>query len=233
MDRRNQQEQSSGGVLQIRFFKNCAEFRGKYLCWSLFLNGVSGIKTYNFITKWLQQRCFPVNFAKFWFKMSILWNICKQLLLNQLSVSLSFLFWIVSLEEEEENKLFEDNPWIFWQVICTCEGEYCKTNYKYEICQHTKTNACCRNISCSFICSFILWIFLLCGNFKIWLNVSHQTNLINKNKSYFLKIWSNKNLSKFALYTLWNLFDPTNLIKLIWTCSYSKCTNIIKSIFFK
>ena len=48
---------------------------------------------------------------------------------------------------------------MFWQVICACEGRYHKINYKYERCKLTKTKTCCKNISCSFIYSFIFLIF--------------------------------------------------------------------------
>ena len=68
---------------------------------------------------------------------------------------------------------------MFWQVICTCEGYY-KLNYKYERFQCNKINTCCRNISCSFICSFMLLIFLSCGDLKFLFNVFHQINLMNK-----------------------------------------------------
>ena len=44
------------------------------------------------------------------------------------------------------------------RVTHTGEAQYYKINYKYESCNHLKTKAC-RNISCSFICSFILQIF--------------------------------------------------------------------------
>ena len=114
---------------------------------------------------------------------------------------------------------------MFWPVICNCEKQYYKINYKHERCKCTKTKACCRNISCSCMCNFI----------SFWLNVFHKTNSMNENTSYFLKVWSNKNLSKqrlnwfsvitqFALLTLifigcyilntwffkrWTMFSPT------------------------
>ena len=40
-------------------FKNYAPFSGKHLCWILFLIKI------DFIKKRLQQRCFPMNIAKF------------------------------------------------------------------------------------------------------------------------------------------------------------------------
>ena len=35
------------------------------MCWSIFFNKVADLQAYNFIKKRLQQRCFPVKFAKF------------------------------------------------------------------------------------------------------------------------------------------------------------------------
>ena len=53
-------------VLHVFFnkgiLKNYAIFTGKHLCWSLFL---MKLQACNFIKKRLQQRYFPVNFAKF------------------------------------------------------------------------------------------------------------------------------------------------------------------------
>ena len=44
-------------------------------------NKVANLKTYNFNWKRLQQRCFPVNIAKF-LRALILNNICKRVLLS-------------------------------------------------------------------------------------------------------------------------------------------------------
>ena len=38
-------------------------------------------------------------------------------------------------------RLSEDNSWIFWQVTCTCEGQYYKINYKYDRCKLIKISA--------------------------------------------------------------------------------------------
>ena len=65
-------------------------------------------------------------------------------------------------------KWFEDNPWMFQRVIWTCEGRYYKTNYKYQRCKLSKTNACSKNILCLFICSFVFLIFLLTWWFKTY-----------------------------------------------------------------
>ena len=40
---------------------------------------------------------------------------------------------------------------MFGQVICTCEKQYYKINYKYSKCKHIKTKACSKNISSLFI----------------------------------------------------------------------------------
>ena len=56
--------------------KNFAIFTGKHLCWSLFLNKVTGLQVVS-----LQHRCFPVNIAKF-VRALALKNISEHLLLN-------------------------------------------------------------------------------------------------------------------------------------------------------
>ena len=50
---------------KIGVLKNCANFTGKHLCWSLFLKNSCSLKACNFIIKRLQHRCFPVRFTKF------------------------------------------------------------------------------------------------------------------------------------------------------------------------
>ena len=49
---------------KIGVLKNFAIFTGKYLFWSVFNKNV-GLEACNFIKKRLQDRCFPVNTAKF------------------------------------------------------------------------------------------------------------------------------------------------------------------------
>ena len=44
--------------------KNFAKFTGKHLCWSLFLNKVTGFKTATLLKERIQHKCFPVNFSK-------------------------------------------------------------------------------------------------------------------------------------------------------------------------
>ena len=59
-------EAATARVLHVFFnkgiLKNYAIFTGKHLCWSLFF---LMFQACNFIKKSLQQRYFPVNFAKF------------------------------------------------------------------------------------------------------------------------------------------------------------------------
>ena len=88
MEQRNQQEQLSGGVLWIRPAEKLHKIHRKIPVLESLFN-VSGLETCNFVKKWLQQRYFPVNFAKF-SKTPILWNIHKQLLLNQVDIRCTF-----------------------------------------------------------------------------------------------------------------------------------------------
>ena len=44
---------------------NFAKFTEKYLCQSLFLNKVAGLRPAILLKKRLRHRCFPVNFSKF------------------------------------------------------------------------------------------------------------------------------------------------------------------------
>ena len=67
--------------LKIVVLKYFAIFTGKHLCWSLFFNKVTGLKTCNFIKKRLQHRCFPVNIAKFLRAASFIEHLLRLLLL--------------------------------------------------------------------------------------------------------------------------------------------------------
>ena len=65
-------------------------------------NKVAGLHTSNFIKKRLQNRCFPMNIAKF-SRTPILKNICEGLLLTvSLRISLTLFEWwyysVVSLD---------------------------------------------------------------------------------------------------------------------------------------
>ena len=51
--------------------KSFAKFTGKDLCWRLFFNKVAGLQPRTLLTRSLQHRSFPVNFAKV-FRTSIL-----------------------------------------------------------------------------------------------------------------------------------------------------------------
>ena len=48
--------------------KNFAKYTGKYLCQSLFLNKVGGLRPATLLKKRLWHRCLPMNFAKFLIK---------------------------------------------------------------------------------------------------------------------------------------------------------------------
>ena len=99
------QKQPPEVLCKKKFLKNFANFTGKHLRWSLFLESLgwslwgilriktperphwclSGVFTVNFrpatlLKKILQHRCFPVRFAKF-LRTPFLKNICKRLLL--------------------------------------------------------------------------------------------------------------------------------------------------------
>ena len=118
---------------------------------------------------------------------------------------------------------------MFLRVNCTCQGRFYTINYKCERCKRTKTKACCKNISCLFICSFIFLYFssdAVIQNFDGVLFV----RLIWWNKTfYLLKIGSNKNVSNFVVYIIkfiW--FNPGDIIYNIYDIRYIKC--IIKSI---
>ena len=58
---------ATGCVLQKRFRANFAKFTGKHLCQSLFFNKVPGLWPATLLKKRLWYRCFPVNFANFFF----------------------------------------------------------------------------------------------------------------------------------------------------------------------
>ena len=70
--------------LEKTVLKNFAIFTGKHLCWTAF----------NFLKKWLQHRCFPVNIAKF-LRTLILMKICEQLLLKLLLLTVNISFWVL------------------------------------------------------------------------------------------------------------------------------------------
>ena len=60
--------------------KSFANFTGKHLCQSLFLNKVAGLRPTTLLTKRLWHRCFPVNFSKF-LRIPFLQNTSGRLLL--------------------------------------------------------------------------------------------------------------------------------------------------------
>ena len=50
---------------RIDVLTNFAMFPGKHLCWSLFFNKYAGLKVCSFIKNRVQNKVFPVKFAKF------------------------------------------------------------------------------------------------------------------------------------------------------------------------
>ena len=48
---------------KLGFLKSFVKFTRKHLCWNLFFNKVAGLKPEK--KNRIQQRCFPVSFAKF------------------------------------------------------------------------------------------------------------------------------------------------------------------------
>ena len=59
------QKQHSQMFFKIGALKNFLILTRKHLCWSLFLNKVSGLRLATLTKKRLRHRCFPVNIAKF------------------------------------------------------------------------------------------------------------------------------------------------------------------------
>ena len=106
-----------------------------------------------------------------------------------------------------------ENLWKIYRKI----RRYYKINYKYERYMHAKSKSCYKNMSCWLICSFIFFIssILQCLEFDlmffiqlIWWFRTHQ----------IFKKFDQTKIFQILLYTLSNLFDSTNLIKLIWPC---------------
>ena len=84
---------------------------------------------------------------------------------------------------------------------CTCEQRFCRINYKYERCKHTKTKSCYKNISCWFICSSILSFFLLRGDLKF--NLMFFIQLIWWIRAcQIFKKFDQTNVSNFAVYLI-------------------------------
>ena len=104
---------------------------------------------------------------------------------------------------------------MFWQVICFCEQWYYKIKYKYERCKHTKTKSCNKNISCWFICSCIFFNFSSLWYLKFDLMFFIQLIWWIRTRQIF-KNFNQTKMFQILLYTLSNLLDSTNLIKLIW-----------------
>ena len=71
------------------FWKNFTKFSGKHLCWSLFLNKVSGLRPSTLLKKRPQQRCFPVHFVNI-LRTLFLQNTSRRLLLFVIHLTVSF-----------------------------------------------------------------------------------------------------------------------------------------------
>ena len=109
-------------------------------------NEVSGLENCSYIEKlllqrWLQQRILRTFYEHLFCRISANGSFW----INVFGVYIPF--WSPFRGGGRVWKLFEDNPSVFWRVICTCEGRYYKINYKYEKCKLTKTKAYCKNIS--------------------------------------------------------------------------------------
>ena len=113
-----------------------------------------------------------------------------------------------NLQEEKEYKIVSTS-------YLHLRTSILQNNYKYERCKHTKTQSCYKNISCWFVCSFIFFIFLLCGDLKFDLMFFMQPIWWIRTCNIFEKFDQTK---MFQTLFLSNLFDSTNLIKLIWPC---------------
>ena len=88
--------------------RNLAKFAGKYICQSLFLNKVTGLRSATLLIKRLCHRSFSVNFAKFlWTSFSIehLWWL---LLFREISI---FSLWNVTNRKLLYGHYF-NNPYI-------------------------------------------------------------------------------------------------------------------------
>ena len=71
------------------FLRNFPKFKGKHLCWSLFFNKDSGLRSATLLNKRPQQRCFPVNFVKF-SRTPFLQNTSRRILLFLIYLTVSF-----------------------------------------------------------------------------------------------------------------------------------------------
>ena len=78
-------------------------------------NKIEGLKTWNFIKKRLQGRCFPLKFARF-LRTLILKKICERLLLS----SLPHLAWYVGTYESTIS-IIRTHVWsLMWSLFLRC-----------------------------------------------------------------------------------------------------------------
>ena len=82
------QKQSPEGFFKKVFLKTSTKLTWKHLCWSLFFNKISGLRSVT-LKKKLQHRCFPVNFVKF-LRSSFLQNTSRRLRLFIICLTVSF-----------------------------------------------------------------------------------------------------------------------------------------------
>ena len=83
--------------------RNFIKFTGKYLCQSLFLNKVAGLRPATLLKKRLWHRCFPANFAKF-LRTPILQNTSGRLLLK-----IKFLPYVFNQKQNKKRIGRENN----------------------------------------------------------------------------------------------------------------------------
>ena len=92
-------------------FKNFVKVTGKHLCWSFFLNKISGLQSTTLLKKRLHHKCFPVNFAKFLrtaFIEQLRWlllteNISTEVLISySIAAQLNVVFYVNPNKHEIE-----------------------------------------------------------------------------------------------------------------------------------
>ena len=90
--------------------------------------------------------------------------------------------------------------------------------YKYKRCKHAKTKSCIKIFDVDSFAVLFSSFFLLWGDLKIDLMFFIQLIWWIRTREIFKKFDQTNKRFQIFLYTLLNLFDSTNLIKLIWLC---------------
>ena len=103
------------------FLSNFTKFKGKHQCWTLFLNKGSGLRSATLLKKRLQEKCFSVNFVKFW-RTTFLQNTSRRLLPFVIYLTVSFckeVLYICSnlLLLEKSRKTHNFAIFSFWKYI--------------------------------------------------------------------------------------------------------------------